>query len=263
MRCEQCREALSARLDGEESPEGAAATDAHLRECGECRRWLDDATRLTRLARMSVVTTVPAIGDEVLAAIPEPAGPTSAGAGPARARLAGVLWVALALVGGSQLFLGLVQMTTSLPAAHLHGTGPAAGSHHLWTESAAWNMAIGAGFLWTATRRVAASALIPVLTAFVALLALLSANDLWSGRVETERLLSHGLVIAGYVILMALTRPTLRGTAPPSGQDRGTSRWRIRFDEPDAPAGPPLRALRSPSRQWARHDRAAQPDRAA
>jgi predicted anti-sigma-YlaC factor YlaD len=244
MRCEQCREALSARLDGEEPPEPRAAPDAHLQECAECRRWLDAAARLTRLARMSVVTTVPEIGDEVLAAIPEPAIPEpaipepaglrSAGPGPVRARLAGALWVALAVVGGSQLFLGLVQMTTSLPATHLHGTGPAANSHHLWTESAAWNMAIGAGFLWTAARRAPASALIPVLTAFVALLTLFTANDLWSGRVEPQHLLSHGLVIAGYLLLMVLTRSTVSGTSPPAGRDRGTSRWRVRFDEPDA-----------------------------
>jgi predicted anti-sigma-YlaC factor YlaD len=253
MRCEQCREALSARLDGEEPPERRAALDAHLQECAECRRWLDDAAHLTRLARMNVVTAVPEIGDpefrdKVLAAVP----------GRHRARLAGALWVALAVVGGSQLFLGLVQMTTSLPATHLHGSGPAANSHHLWTESAAWNMAIGAGFLWTALRRASASALIPVLTAFVALLTLLAANDLWSGRVEPEHLLSHGFVIVGYVLLMVLTRSTLRATSPPSGQDRGTSRWRVRFDESGAPSVPALRAVRAASaRQWARHDRAA------
>jgi len=135
-------------------------------------------------------------------------------------------------------------MTTSLPATHLHGAGPAADSHHLWTESAAWNMAIGAGFLWTAVRRVPPSALIPVLTAFVALLTLLTANDLWAGRVDPQHLLSHGLVIVGYVLLMVLTRSALRGTSPPSGQDRGPARWRVRFDEPK-PAAPPLRAVRT------------------
>jgi predicted anti-sigma-YlaC factor YlaD len=231
MRCERYRESLSARLDGEDPPQGSGALDTHLEGCAECRRWLDDATHLTRLARMSVVTTVPEIPDDVLAAAPGPAANE-----PVRARRAGALWLALAVVGGSQLLLGLVQMTTSLPATHLHGTGPAANSHHLWTESAAWNMAIGAGFCWTAVRRVPASALIPVLTAFVALLTLFTANDLWSGRVEPDHLLSHGLVIVGYVLLMVLTRSTPRGTAPPSGRDSRTSRWRVRFDEPDARA---------------------------
>ena len=233
MRCERYREALSARLDGEAEPASADAVDDHLRECADCRRWLDDAAHITRLARMTVVTAPPEIAmEKVLAEAP----------GPVRIRLAAALRVALAVVGSSQLMLGLVQMTTSLPATHLHGTGPAANSHHLWTESAAWNVAIGAGFLWIALRRVPASALMPVLTAFVALLTLLTANDLWSGRVEPEHLLSHGLVLAGYAILIALTRPTLRWTGPPSGQDhgRGRSRWRVRFDEADPPPAPSL-----------------------
>jgi len=233
MRCERYREALSARLDGEAEPASADAVDDHLRECADCRRWLDDAAHITRLARMTVVTAPPEIAmEKVLAEAP----------GPVRIRLAAALRVALADVGSSQLMLGLVQMTTSLPATHLHGTGPAANSHHLWTESAAWNVAIGAGFLWIALRRVPASALMPVLTAFVALLTLLTANDLWSGRVEPEHLLSHGLVLAGYAILIALTRPALRWTLPPSGQHHGhgRSRWRVRFDEADPPPAPSL-----------------------
>jgi predicted anti-sigma-YlaC factor YlaD len=213
--------------------------------CVDCRRWLEDAARITRMARLSVVTPVPPVGEAVLAAAP---GPT---------RVAATLRGALAVIGGSQLLLGLVQMTAYLPAAHPHVGGAVAGSYHLWHESAAWNVAIGAGFLWTALRRVPASALIPVLTAFVALLTLLSANDLWSGRVEPGRLLSHGLVVAGYVILMVLTRPGLGWTGPPSSQAHGPSRWRVRFDEPDAPAGPPLRALATGLPQRARHDRAA------
>src|SRR6185436_105258 len=87
--------------------------------------------------------------------------------GPVRGRLVGALRVALALVGGSQLFLGLVQMTAYLPA-------PAHGAP--------------------------ASALVPVLTAFVGILTVLSANDFWSGRVEPARLASHALVVAGYLI---------------------------------------------------------------
>jgi predicted anti-sigma-YlaC factor YlaD len=247
MGCEQYREALSARLDGEEPPDGVRAVDAHLRRCAACREWFEDAARVTRMARMGVAAPVPEVSADVLAAAP----------GPSRVRLARTLRVALMFVGGSQLFLGLVQMTAYLPATHPHVVGPGAGSYHLWHESAAWNVAIGAGFLWTATRRIPASALLPVLTAFVGLLVLLSANDLWSGRVETDRLLSHGLVIAGYLILMSLTRPTLRWSGPPSGQDRTKPRWRVRFDEPELPPAPTLRLLSSPSQQWARHDRAA------
>src|SRR5215475_13273195 len=66
--CDAYREALSARLDGEEfgngwrpaharaaapAPLDAAAVDAHLATCDPCRRWYDDATTITRLARLS------------------------------------------------------------------------------------------------------------------------------------------------------------------------------------------------------------------
>src|SRR6185503_20257301 len=98
------------------------------------------------------------------------------------------------------------------------------GTAHLWHESAAWNVAIGAGFLWIALLRVPASALVPVLTAFVGMLTLLSANDLWSGRVDSTRLASHGLVVAGYLVVLGLGR--LAGPAgPPSGRQSSTPRW--------------------------------------
>lgn len=51
MDCTQCREALSAQMDGEESAAEQSELDAHLAVCGGCCRFADDAARLTRLAR--------------------------------------------------------------------------------------------------------------------------------------------------------------------------------------------------------------------
>ena len=42
---------------------------------------------------------------------------------------------------------------------------------HLWHESAAWNVAVGAAFLFIALRRNRPSGLVPMLTAFVGMLA--------------------------------------------------------------------------------------------
>ncbi|MDT3400404.1 zf-HC2 domain-containing protein [Streptomyces sp. B1866] len=52
MRCADVRIAVSARVDGEAGPPAVAdaAVDAHLRECGECRRWGERARELRRLA---------------------------------------------------------------------------------------------------------------------------------------------------------------------------------------------------------------------
>lgn len=48
MDCETCREALSARLDGEPEP---AAPDEHLRSCPACQEWQKAATTLKKATR--------------------------------------------------------------------------------------------------------------------------------------------------------------------------------------------------------------------
>jgi hypothetical protein len=84
-----------------------------------------------------------------------------------------------------------------------------------------------------------------MLTAFVGMLVLLSVNDLSAGRVDATRLVSHGFVIAGYVLVVALTRAAATPTRPPGAQAPDGSAWRARFDD-DGAAGtaPPHPVLR-------------------
>ena len=97
-----------------------------------------------------------------------------------------------------------------------------------------------------------------MLTAFVVLLVLVSADDLLQGQVDRTRLLSHGTVLAGYLVMLALARPGLDFGDPPAGRRSG-SRWRVRFD--DAEPATPLRLLgRQRPAQTARF---ARPDHAA
>jgi predicted anti-sigma-YlaC factor YlaD len=248
VKCEQCREELSARLDGEDDPARRPAVDAHVSECEECQQWSDDAAAVTRLIRMSVVTGDPsAIRETVLDAAP----------GPGRRRVAGGLRIALGVLGAAQFALGMAQVSAFSTAAHDHA-GVGVSSAHLWHESAAWNVALGAGFGWIAVRRSRPSGLVPLLTAFVGLLTLLSANDFWMGQVDATRLFSHGLIVAGYLIVVALTRPGFDFGEPPQQRMRVPGRWSVRFDD-DAQATPRhLRVLRSHlPPQSARHDRAA------
>lgn len=56
MDCTHCREALSARLDGEESAHESGEVDAHLVTCPACRQFSDDAARVTTLARSAAAT---------------------------------------------------------------------------------------------------------------------------------------------------------------------------------------------------------------
>ena len=170
---------------------------------------------MTRLARLSVVTTAPPVNDEVLAALPRPR----------RTRLAAALPLTLTMIGGSQILVGLYQMNAFLSGDHDHGGG-ATGSH-LWHESAAWNLAIGAGFVWIAMQRIRPSALIPVLTAFVAVLTVVSLVDVTAGRVEPDHLLSHALIVAGYLVLLGLARPGSPSAGDPADGARPISRWRV------------------------------------
>ncbi|WP_091440053.1 zf-HC2 domain-containing protein [Micromonospora yangpuensis] len=52
MRCEGWREVLSAQMDGEATPVERTSATAHLALCPDCQRWLDQATEITRRARV-------------------------------------------------------------------------------------------------------------------------------------------------------------------------------------------------------------------
>ncbi|WP_432978344.1 zf-HC2 domain-containing protein [Dactylosporangium sp. CA-233914] len=226
MECEQYREALSARLDGEDEPIEPALVDAHLAACAPCREWEREARSVTRLVRLQPMTATPPPAESLLAGFraPSPRRPR---------RLVLVLRVLLGAFGAAQFVLGIAQAATAASTNHLHGAG------HVFHESAAWNVAIGAGFAWIATRRATPAGALPMLTAFVALLALLSASDLMNGTVETTRLISHAFVLAGYAIVVALSRPALDPGRPPAGRQGPPWRWRrpaALDEEPAAPA---------------------------
>ena len=252
MACEQWREILSAELDGEASRSERAAVEAHLAGCAGCRAWFDAAAAVTRRARTRVAPAVPDLVDAVLAALP---------AAPARSRwrervglgLRGLL----GLLGAVQLVLGLAQIGRDAVVGH--GT---AGGQHLWHESAAWNVAVGAGFLVVALRRSAPAGLLPMLSAFVATLVLLSVNDLIIGQVAVARLVSHGFLLAGWAVMVLLSRPGWRpGGTPPQRTRSSGSRWSLRLEEPPEPA--PLRPVPPPYPAQARHRPAARHRRAA
>ncbi|WP_344128593.1 hypothetical protein [Luedemannella flava] len=95
-------------------------------------------------------------------------------------------------------------------------------------------------------RRTRPAGSLPILTAFLAVLALVSVGDALSGRVEWTRLASHGVLVAGYLILLALRRLGEEGT-PPGARADGTRRWSVRFDAPADPAEGTAALLRFPA----------------
>jgi predicted anti-sigma-YlaC factor YlaD len=229
------REALSARLDGEtgleglnartdRSGDGDAAVDAHLAGCAGCRAWYADAAFITRLARVGGETDVhDGVPDSVLAATPRPT----------RARLARGSRGLLALLGAGQVLLAVAELGGPM------ATGDSA-VMHMTHEFVAWNAAIGAGFLFIAWRRTRPSALLPLLTAFVAVLTVLSFDDLVQGMVGAGRLASHALLFAGYAVVVAMSRPSMTFDLPPGVREPAQpSAWRLESDEAEheTPAG--------------------------
>jgi predicted anti-sigma-YlaC factor YlaD len=211
MRCEDCREAISARLDSEDLPGEADAVDAHLRMCADCRVFAERAARVRRLTRVRLAEPEPDLVGAVLAAGP----PRSV-----RSRAAGAVRVALGGLGVGQVALAISGIAAAAGPDHGGVVELAGGSAaHLVHESSAWNLAIGVAFLLAAMGSRRVSGMVPVLGAFIAALAALSAFDLAEGRVEVERLLGHGLALAGLVLLMVLGRLADDGGG---GADRAT-----------------------------------------
>lgn len=209
MACEDCRDAISARLDGEDLPGESEQVDAHVAGCAECRAFAERAARVTRLTRTRAAEPVPDLAAAVLAAAPPPV----------RARRADAVRLALGGVGVGQFALavsGVVAGAGHRGAIELAG----ASAVHLSHESSAWNLALAVGFLWAAGGGARAAGLVPVVGAFVGVLGALSLVDLLGGRVDPARLLTHGLVLAGFVLLVVLRRI---GGDGGGGAGRGTS----------------------------------------
>ncbi|MFG1776457.1 zf-HC2 domain-containing protein [Micromonospora sp. NPDC049051] len=250
MGCEQWREVLSAQLDGEETPAERTAVAGHLAGCDDCRRWYDQAAALTRRARLSVAVAGDDRTDAILDALSSRAGEAGRRGGSTpgprrrRERVVLTLRAVLGLFGALQLVLGLAQIGRGTADAHAHAAAGGLMSGHLWHESAAWNVAVGAGFLFVAARRTPPTGLVPMLSAFVGVLALLSVNDLLAGWVDTTRLVSHGFLLAGYLVVVALSRPGLRPDGPAGRSRPDEPRWHLPADEP--PESPGLRLLPPP-----------------
>ncbi len=236
--CERFRDELSARLDGEDDPAARDRADDHLAGCQACALWWQQANSLAELTRAAAAQPVPALSAQAMAKV--------LAAAPKRSTVGKVLVglrLALLTVGLGQFLLGVAQISnyaTTLAESTHGGTGSVS-SGHLWHESAAWNVAIGAALAWLAWRRNRPTALIPVMTAFVAVLGLLTINDALAGRVDGSRILSHSLVLTGYALLLLMNLPRLRSTDPPARSQTPGSRWGLPHGDDDSgPLAPVL-----------------------
>lgn len=213
--CSHIREGISARVDGEEPPIPTARLDEHLACCADCREWQRGALELTRRLRLRPAEPVPDLVGGVLAARPN------------RRRWPRLL---LGCVAVCQLLLGLVQTTGLIDLGHGSHTGSM--SAHLFNESTAWNLALGVGLLISAVRTRTASGLLPVLSAFLVVLTGFSVVDLLNDAVPAARLLSHGLLVAGLVLLIVVRRDHRDAPKPDAAEPPGHRASTDRAAEP-------------------------------
>jgi len=193
VKCADCREALSARMDGEEEPLPPALVDEHLSDCPACQRWHTTAGVITRSIRVRPAAATPDLTERIMAAAAPPE--------KVRRRRDALRW-ALGGVAFVQLCLALAQLLGVDHTAHL----VAGAGEHLFNESTAWNLGVAIGLLAAATRPAFARGLLPALAVFVAVLVAVSIADVVSGNVGAARLGSHSVVIIGLALLALVDR---------------------------------------------------------
>jgi predicted anti-sigma-YlaC factor YlaD len=194
MRCEHCREIVSARVDGEDRPGEWEAASSHLRDCAECRRYAAHSEQLHRLTRLQPVDAVPDLTSRIVAAAGLSGDETEVdGARPLRVVLAvaAVLQIALALPA---LLFG---DDANLPV-------------HIARHIGSFDVALAVGYLWVAWRpNRALAGVFPVALALVACLVGSSVLDVIAGRAAASGELHHVTDLVGVTAMWLLLPRTL------------------------------------------------------
>jgi predicted anti-sigma-YlaC factor YlaD len=190
MRCSRCREAVSARLDGEDPGVPVASVEGHLVGCAACRSWATAAGSLTR--------ALPEVPVDGIVLTPSVLGGMLEGAAKRRSPLVttGEWRIVLALVAIAQLVLAVPG--TLLADGHA--------SAHVGHELTAWDIGLALGFLVVAWRPSRAWGTLPVIALLVAGLVTTAVVDLVSGHALLGRESVHLLEVAGLGCLWVLAR---------------------------------------------------------
>lgn len=190
MRCSRFREAVSARIDGEDPGVTPDRVDAHLATCAECRSWAMAASSLPLALREAPAGRV-ALHPEVLATL-------LAEARPQKPTLVSVReWRALLGI------IGAIQLVLAWPGVMVR-SGHA--SVHLAHELTSWDLGLAIGFLFLAWQPQRAWGALPLVGVLVACLAGASMLDLLSGDALLGRESVHLLELTGLAFLWQVAR---------------------------------------------------------
>lgn len=212
MECDRAREAISARIDGEDPGVPGGALEAHLDGCAACRGWQQRAHAVTRRARLGGSFLDRDLAPRVLAAIPA--------AGPGRrvkaAQRAGLLAVAL------------TQLAITVPLlilGHDHDAGA-----HAAHELGSFDMALAIAFAVGAIRPVLSAGLAWPCGIAAAGLAATAIADVAGGQAIGADEAQHLVAVVGAVLLCWQARtgragsagPARVGTRPAAGPEPGS-----------------------------------------
>jgi predicted anti-sigma-YlaC factor YlaD len=194
MDCAFYREAISARIDGEDEALEGAALDAHLAVCPACTRWAASASLVTRAARVGPAQSVPDLTAAILAAVPVRTRP--------RRLVAPQPPLGVARLG--LVLVGLAQLCLAVPGF----LGDDAGAPvHIAHEQGSWALALAVGLLVVAWRPANAAAMLPFMAVLAGGLALTMAADIAAGRTQAAAEAPHGLAFLGVGLLWVLAHP--------------------------------------------------------
>jgi len=208
MQCERFREAISARIDGEDLGLPGSAVDAHLRVCGDCRAWRERAHAVTRRTRLGVLYLDCDLTPRVLAAVP-------AVATGRRRRF--TRRAALAAVAAAQLAI-----TVPLLLGHDHEAGT-----HAAHELGAFDLSLAIAFAVGAVRPALAPGLAWPCAIAAAGLTGTACADLIAGQPPGADEVRHLVAVAGALLLVwqaRVDRNSSAGSAADPFRDKVSAR---------------------------------------
>jgi predicted anti-sigma-YlaC factor YlaD len=195
MECDRTREAISARIDGEDPGVPDGALEAHLIGCEACRGWQQRAHVMTRRARIGGPFLDHDLTHRVLAAVPPAQG---------RRRLRLVVRAAL-------LALSLGQLAVTMPLLML-GHDPEA-SKHAAHELGSFDLALAIAFAVGAVRPALSAGLAWTCAIAAGGLAGTAIADLIAGQTFGADEAQHLIAVAGALLLIWQARSVRTGIA--------------------------------------------------
>jgi predicted anti-sigma-YlaC factor YlaD len=198
MECDRVREAISARIDGEDPGLPGDVLEAHLAGCAECRDWQQRAHEVTRRARLGGPFLDHDLTAQVLAVIP----PARAGRRRGLALRAGLIALALA------------QLAITVPLlclGHDHGADT-----HAAHELGSFDLALAIAFALGAIRPALSAGLAWPCGIAAAGLVVTAITDLIGGQTIGADEVQHLIAAAGAALLFWQARTTGAGAAGPA-----------------------------------------------